>query len=154
MKICKALQDGTYIPYTPREVKADYPNVSFPRSWFEPTNVAKLEPYSVFEYTDNIPVVDPLVEKAVRGDIINTGGIHTQEYSIVPLSAEELAVVADMQDELAVKNLTVLRNFMQAGPTGIETYIANNVTNLVEAKQVLTMLAKIVWVVARNNFKG
>ena len=84
---------------------------------------------------------------------IANGGVVGAEFTQAELDAQ----AAEEAEEVTagqVKATAVLKNFINAGPDGIQTYINTNVTDLASAKQVLIILAKIVWVVARNSFKG
>lgn len=89
---------------------------------------------------------------AVVQAAIAAGIVVEPQYTQAELDAQ-VAEAAEEATAGQVRATTALKNFMQAGPTGIETYIDTNVTDLASAKQVITTLAKIVWVVARREFK-
>lgn len=89
---------------------------------------------------------------ALVQEAIANGIVVEPRYSQAELNAQ----AAEEAEEVAagqVKAAAALKNFIKLGPSGIETYINTNVTDMASAKQVLILLAKIVWVVARNQFK-
>jgi len=68
---------------------------------------------------------------------------------IAAKEAEKATVAADREAVLAD---SILRALMNASPTQIETYITNNVTDLVSARRVLIKLAQAISAVAREQF--
>lgn len=85
-------------------------------------------------------------------DAIARGVVVEPQYTQADLDAQA-AGEAEQAVADATRADTTLKNFISAGPSGIDTYIENNVTDMASAKAVLKILAKIVWVVARNTFK-
>jgi len=104
------------------------------------------------EYTAPVPNYNPNTHKLGDAAYSVVDGEVTGEYAVIPLTAAELAEIARRDAVQTTKGSQVLKNFLDAGPDGIETYITNNVTDLASAKQVLTILGKIVWVIADRQF--
>jgi len=101
MKICKALQDGTFAPYSFGELKADHPHTSFPRSWLDGTNTVGLADYGVYPYVvQDDPVFDPYTETVVDGDLIESSGSIIQQRIIVPLSGDELVAAQEVKRQV------------------------------------------------------
>ena len=151
MNYCKPIDANTAEKYTLRQLKADYPDVSFPKrildgSLDEATLNARLVDYGVYPY--NVPAepaFDPAIERIEEGGILDAAGTWTQQWITVPLTQAELDALAAQALEDGVRADTLLQNFMALGPDGIAAHINTNSTDLASANAIIIKLAKIVW---------
>jgi len=155
---CKPIDANTAEKYTLRQLKADNPDVSFPKSVLdgsldEATLNARLVDYGVYPYNvPAAPVFDAATEAVQEGSILNNEGVWTLQWLVVPLTQAELDELAAQAFEDGVRADTILQNFMALGPVGIENYIDVNSTNLANANEILKKLAKIVWLSSNRQF--
>ena len=87
--------DGAPTPYSIRQLKADNPNVSFPRN---PSDEI-LSEYDVFRVQNTAPPETGPDERAVLGDPTLEGGQWVQTWQVVPIPQEELEQRARDQRE-------------------------------------------------------
>tara|TARA_R110000787_G_C13443394_1_gene446741 strand:- start:14324 stop:14800 length:477 start_codon:yes stop_codon:yes gene_type:complete len=158
MNYCKPIDATTAEKYNLRQLKADYPDVSFPKrildgSLDEATLNERAAEYGVYPYTVPAqPAFDAAIERIEEGLILNNAGTWTQQWITVPLTQAELDALAAQALEDGVRADTLLKNFMALGPAGIETYIDANSTNMASANEVLKKLAKMIWLSMNRQF--
>tara|TARA_R110000822_G_scaffold310359_1_gene442779 strand:+ start:31596 stop:32072 length:477 start_codon:yes stop_codon:yes gene_type:complete len=158
MNYCKPIDANTAEKYNLRQLKADFPNVSFPKRILDGSlDVATLNEraadYGVFPYTVPAqPAFDPAIERIEEGGILNNAGTWTQQWITVPLTQAELDELAALALEETVRGDTLLKNFMALGPAGIETFINTNSTNLASSNAISIKLAKLLWLSMNRQF--
>ena len=158
MNYCKPIDETLAEKYNLRQLKADFPDVSFPKrildgSLDEATLNARLVDYGIYPYNvPAAPVFDAAVEAVQEGGILNNAGVWTLQWLVVPLTQAELDALAAQALEDGVRADTLLQNFMALGPAGIENYIDTNSTNIANANEILKKLAKIVWLSSNRQF--
>tara|TARA_R110000822_G_scaffold305513_1_gene431265 strand:+ start:1007 stop:1483 length:477 start_codon:yes stop_codon:yes gene_type:complete len=158
MNYCKPIDAGTAEKYNLRQLKADFPDVSFPKrildgSLDEATLNERAADYGVYPYNvPAAPVFDAATEAVQEGGILNNAGVWTLQWLVVPLAQAELDALAAQALEDGVRADNLLKNFMALGPSGIENYIDTNSTNLANANAILKKLAKIVWLSSNRQF--
>jgi len=151
MNYCKPIDANTAEKYNLRQLKADNPDVSFPKiildgSLDEATLNERLVDYGVYPYlVPAQPAFDPAIERVEEGGILDDAGTWTQQWITVPLTQVELDALAAQALEDGVRADTLLQNFMALGPDGIEAHINTNSTDLASANAIIIKLAKIVW---------
>ena len=156
---CKPIDANTAEKYNLRQLKADFPDVSFPKiilngSLDEATLNERAAEYGVYPYlVPAQPAFDPAIERVEEGGILDDAGIWTQQWITVPLTQAVLDELAAQAVEDGVRADTLLKNFMALGPAGIETYIDANSTNMASANGVLKKLAKMIWLSMNRQFK-
>jgi hypothetical protein len=155
---CKPIDANTAEKYNLRQLKADFPDVSFPKrildgSLDEATLNERAAEYGIYPYIiPTSPVFDAAIERIEEGLILNNAGTWTQQWITVPLTQAELDALAAQALEDGVRADNLLKNFMALGPAGIENYIDVNSTNLANANEILKKLAKIVWLSSNRQF--
>lgn len=152
------VENGSVVkfPYTFKDLRADYPNVSFPKD----VNVAlsAAADRGIYPVTPTpVPAFDPAVETVERGTPVEVNGEWQMVYNIVPLTQAQIdqnaADAAEAEDTAALKADAQVLALLKARPEQINNYIDANVTNLAEAKTVLKILARALAVVAQNTLK-
>ena len=84
--------DGVPNDYSIARLRADNPNVSFPKTISE-TVLAEYDVYKVVEQVE--PEIDPTTHKVVVKGIENIDGVWTQTVEVVPLTEEEIQIAFD-----------------------------------------------------------
>ena len=64
------------------------------------------------------------------------------------------ARVADEGNRAQVKNDAFVQQFIEMSPAQVIAYVNSNVSNLADAKQLLTKLALMLLVVAKEQYRG
>ena len=146
----------TKFPYTLKDAKADYPNVSFPKD-ISVIPEDTLNIHNIFSVTQQPdPVYDPATHYLVQGTPVNENGAWVVTQVVTAKSAETLAqeakAAAEAADKTALSADSQVRNLLTARPAAINSYIDANVTNLAQAKEVLKILARAVAVVGARVF--
>jgi len=107
---CKPIDANTAEKYTLRQLKDDFPDVSFPKrildgSLDEATLNERAAEYGVYPYNvPAAPVFDAAVEAVQEGGILNNAGVWTLQWLVVPLTQAELDNLAankKREDKLA-----------------------------------------------------
>ena len=107
---CKPINANTAEKYNLRQLKADNPDVSFPKrildgSLDEATLNARLVDSGVYPYNvPAAPVFDAATEAVQEGSILNNAGVWTLQWLVVPLTQAELDNLAankKREDKLA-----------------------------------------------------
>ena len=146
------LIEGVAIEYTRVMLQAEYPNTSFPLNPPDET-LAEYGVYPVIQTPP--PVIDEMLEVVNGYEIVHADGIFTQQWIVRPLTAEEQAQKIKEkeleEDADTVANDPDVNALLSARPEQIESYIENNVTDIASMKHVLTIVAKAVGVLSRQQ---
>ena len=137
-------------PYTFRDLRADYPNVSFPSN----VNVAlsAAADRGIFPVTRLAdPVVDDATQKLAEGVPVDNGGTWEVQRVVVAKTAEEQQAyqeAVDFENYLQlIKSDPQISALLKASPAQADTYIDSNVTDLASARNVLKILARAIIVI-------
>ena len=146
----------TQFPYTIRDARSDYPDVSFPRD-ISVIPEDTLNIHNVFSVTQKPdPAYTPATEYLVQGVPVNENGLWVVTRVVTEKTAETLAqeakAAAEAADKESLSQDSQVRNLLTARPAAINSYIETNVTNLAQAKEVLKILARAVAVVGARVF--
>ena len=135
---------------THSDVRQNVGNVSFPSIITEDMLTA----HGYASIAPTLPTYSPATEKAVEIAPINIAGTWTQQWQVVQLTAEEVAAAAkiarDAADAGAAKVDAKLNALAAMTPAQVRAWVAANVTNLADAKDVLSTLAVAVSIIARK----
>jgi len=110
MNYCKPIDANTAEKYNLRQLRADFPDVSFPKrvldgSLDEATRNERVAEYGIYPYNvPAAPVFDATVEAVQEGGILNNAGVWTLQWLVVPLTQAELdnlAAKKKREDKLA-----------------------------------------------------
>lgn len=143
-------------PYTFSQLRADYPNVSFPANIDLAPESARNQ-FNVFTVTQKPdPAFNPATQYLVQGTPVLENGAWVVTRVVTAKTAEQIAqelkAAQQAEDAEAVKVDTQVKNLLTARPAQINAYIETNVTNLAQAKEVLKILARALAVVAQKTF--
>lgn len=143
-------------PYSIAQLKRDNPNVSFPAE----IGTDLLAQFDVFAVT---PTARPAPSDAITKNVVeaepeSVQGVWTQQWEEVDASAEQIAArtqdATDSTDRLAVKGDSFVTSFIAMTPAQVASYIDTNVTNLANAKTVITKLAQMVLILVRREYRN
>lgn len=134
-------------PYTKREARFEYPNVSFPDAW----NADTLAEFGIYKVR---LTEKPAGDVVTQVDPVFDGNEWVQTWSVRNYTLQEKAIadnkIADESVRRFVNRNSQIKALLLAEPAQIETYINNNVTNLQSAKEVLIILAQTVSALSRG----
>lgn len=142
-------------PYSLSQLRRDNPQVSFPKE----SSLSLLSEYGV---TEVLEVLKPAPSNPVTKNIVEVtpvfiGGRWTQVWNEVDASSEEIAertqAAVNQTDRQNILADTFVPQFISMTPAQVASYISLNVTNLSEAKTVLTKIALMLLLLARREFR-
>lgn len=141
-------------PYSFAQLRADNPNVSYPR---DPSD-EWLAAIGVFKVADAArPAHDPIAENVIEASPALVAGVWTRQWSVVPASAEEIAArqlrAADIAARDATKALAFVQQFIAMTSAEVETYVTNNTANLAQVRTLMVRMAQMLHVLARREFR-
>jgi len=142
----------TQFPYTFRDLRQDFPNVSFPK---DVASISDLSSWNVAEVEQaSDPTFDPATEYLVQGVPVPGDPLWMVTRVVTAMTQGEKDAYAAKTDRAAdlaaIKADAEVLQLLKARPGAIDTYIDNNVTNLAEAKTVLKILARASAVLAQT----
>ena len=140
---------GAYLR-THSELRKDAQRISFPSVITDEMIAA--HGYAVVAPT--IPSYDAATQAAVELAPVDVGGTWTQQWLVSSLSAQDIADKAAqakaITDATAAKADNKLAALGNMSPAQVRAWVAANVSNLADAKDVLATLAVAVSVLARK----
>jgi hypothetical protein len=147
-------QDSTIeYPYSPAKLTYDFPSVSFPKE----KSLELLAEYGVYPVTAVQQPAPTLTQDPVEQTPQRINGVWTQVWAMVDASAEEAArrqADAAKQAEAATVALDAfVQDFIAMTPAGVETYVANNTPNIAAMRSLVSKMALMLLILAKNQFR-
>jgi hypothetical protein len=147
--------DGTVVeyPYSLARMRADSPNVSFPREI--PSDL--LAEYGVFRVERSARPLRTVTQDPVEQPPQLINGQWTQTWAMVDVSPEEAArrqqQATDAVEAAAVKEDAFVKSFVGMSPAQLTTYINANTGNLTQMRALVTKMALILLVLAKREYR-
>jgi hypothetical protein len=148
--------DGAVVayPYTLAMLKADNPDVSFPRNQAN-IRIADWNVVAVAEVSR--PEPSSINVNVVEGEPALVDGSLTQTWVEVPATADQIAErTREANDEavrLANKTDAFVQTFIAMTPAEVVDYVETNVTNLATSKTLLKRMAVMMLMLARREYR-
>ena len=173
MNYCKPIDANTAEKYNLRQLKADFPDVSFPKSILdgsldEATLNARLVDYGVYPYNvPAAPVFDTTIEAVQESGILNNAGVWTLQWLVVLLTQaelDELAANKKREDKLAgvlfegvmcsatAEDMWGLKSVEDYVAAGMDTPFKFDNGNVLVLTQTNMAAFQAVWVPFRASF--
>lgn len=140
-------------PYTLAHLRADHPDVSFPRAFSGWEVAYGVQPVIA---VDRPAPSDPLTKNVVEGNPTLIGGQWTQSWQEEDASSEEVAArrqeAADKAARAQIKADAFVAQFIAMTPAEVANYVDNNTANLAAARALLKKMALMLLLLARQEF--
>lgn len=135
-------------PYTLRDAKRDYPNISFPSVMPGEDTLAVFNVYPVE------PTPKPTGDVVTEGTPELQSGLWVQTWNVRDYTQAELDAMAASEAESTARESVIadnqVRALLKATPAQIDAYVDANVTSLASAKVALATLARAVSILAQD----
>lgn len=142
-------------PYTLAHLRADNPQVSFPRAFDGWEAEYGVHPVVL---TDRPAPSDLLTKDVIEAEPALIGGVWTQTWGEVDADPVEATArrqaAADEAARMAVKADAFVAQFIAMTPAQVADYVDNNTATLAAARVLLKKTALMVLLLARREFGG
>jgi hypothetical protein len=153
MKYLRNIDGLITYPYGLAQLKADYPNTSFPREMSD----ERLAEFGVYPVTAVTRPSSTLTQDPVEQTPQLINGAWTQVWAMVDCSPEEAArrqqAAADAADAAAVKADSFVQNFIAMTPAQVSAYVENNTGNLTQTRALLNKMGLMLLALARREYR-
>lgn len=134
-------------PYTGSDLRADYPDTSFPRN----LSGVDLSSWGVVKVKE---MPDPPYNEKTQNLVLGEPKYVNRSWQVtkvaVAKNASEIKEVQKKEDKEALVNDQAVKNLFGARPSQIDNYIDSNVTDLESAKTLLKTISRAVAVLSQS----